>query len=421
MKRKILTAALSFLIAFGMWLYVITVVSPGYETTIRNVEVTCEGDDALATRKLMRDGKIDTTINLRLEGKRSDLVKLNRENVKVVVDVSNIFDANTHKLTYTVIYPGDVSQSEITVLSREPAEVYVKVVDRESAPVPVKEPILHGNPGPNNDGDYVERMDLAEYDTSIEVSGPKVLVDKIDHAKFSVDIQGKTQVVSGEYEYTLYDAEGNVLSKDGLTLPAKISATIPIHKVAEVPIKARVTEGGGATEENVRVFYYDENGQEKNTIWVSGEDNMIRHLEAIWLEDTVDLSRLTSGYTQTVPLKMPEGIYLVSDVQEVTVSVDFAGLVTKVFENVPITIENKPDGTTAALLSGSRVTVTLRGTPEQIGRIQESNLQVTVDLTNALVGKVSRTLSFAISGNFDKLGVVGEYPQVTIDVKAADN
>ena len=39
MKNKLSTLILSLLIAFGMWIYVITSVSPGSEETFHNIPV----------------------------------------------------------------------------------------------------------------------------------------------------------------------------------------------------------------------------------------------------------------------------------------------------------------------------------------------------------------------------------------------
>ena len=53
MKRKIWSALLAFVIAFGLWLYVITYVSPGSEETYYNIPVIFEGETALSERNLM--------------------------------------------------------------------------------------------------------------------------------------------------------------------------------------------------------------------------------------------------------------------------------------------------------------------------------------------------------------------------------
>ena len=53
MKSKIVSALLSVFFAFGLWLYVITVVSPNSSETIGDIPVTMVGESALEERNLM--------------------------------------------------------------------------------------------------------------------------------------------------------------------------------------------------------------------------------------------------------------------------------------------------------------------------------------------------------------------------------
>ena len=47
MKHKIRTLLLSLVISFGLWLYVVTVISPEYEVTVYNVPVELVGTGTL--------------------------------------------------------------------------------------------------------------------------------------------------------------------------------------------------------------------------------------------------------------------------------------------------------------------------------------------------------------------------------------
>ena len=53
MKNKLMSAALSLLIAFGLWMYVITEVSPGSEWTYYDIPVKMEGETVLKERNLI--------------------------------------------------------------------------------------------------------------------------------------------------------------------------------------------------------------------------------------------------------------------------------------------------------------------------------------------------------------------------------
>ena len=71
MKNKVLGVLLSLVIAFGLWLYVVTVVSPGSDETYYNIPVTLQNENILKERGLMLTSDYPT-VSLRLEGNRTD-------------------------------------------------------------------------------------------------------------------------------------------------------------------------------------------------------------------------------------------------------------------------------------------------------------------------------------------------------------
>ena len=107
-RNKFVSALLSFVIALGLWLYVVTNVSVEYDTTFHDIPVQFEGETALEERELMITSGTDATIDLRLYGARTNLNKLNPSNITIKVDLSRIYDAGTHEVEYDIIYPGDV-------------------------------------------------------------------------------------------------------------------------------------------------------------------------------------------------------------------------------------------------------------------------------------------------------------------------
>ena len=91
MKNKLVSVAISLLIAFGLWSYVITEVRPGSEWTYLDVPVKLEGETVLKERQLIITGISDTSVDLTLSGNRSDLNELNSSNItlKAVLNTSS--------------------------------------------------------------------------------------------------------------------------------------------------------------------------------------------------------------------------------------------------------------------------------------------------------------------------------------------
>ena len=80
-KSRLGSLLLSLVIAFGLWLYVVSYVSTMDDTTLYNIPVVMEGESVLRERNLMITGRSSETVSLHLSGARNDLSKVNSGNV----------------------------------------------------------------------------------------------------------------------------------------------------------------------------------------------------------------------------------------------------------------------------------------------------------------------------------------------------
>ena len=110
MKSKVLYLLLSAAIAFGLWAYVITVVSPEWEETYYNIPVVLNNEDVLHDNGLMIMEEETPTVTLKLRGNRSDLVKLNRGNITLIANLATIYEKGEQQLVYSISYPRGCTQ-----------------------------------------------------------------------------------------------------------------------------------------------------------------------------------------------------------------------------------------------------------------------------------------------------------------------
>lgn len=307
MKNKFFSIALSVVVAFSLWLYVIMVVSPGSEKTYYNIPVILQNEQALKDRGLMITSELPK-ITLTLSGTRTDLNKLDENNINILVDVSAIEAPGTHRLNYMVSYPGSVSSGAITRVGQSTNAVSVKVEKILSKDVDV----VVDDKGTVAEGFLADRPQTI-YQT-IEVSGPESVVSKITQAKISIDLTDKNQTIAGRFSYELCDVQGNVVTSsfistnmDDLDLTIKI-----IPKTKQVPFKIKVIDGGGLTKDDVTVTIPE-------PIQISG--NSVTQLES-FTEITldVDLAKNPAGQV-AFPITLPEGLVNESGVSSVTVVV----------------------------------------------------------------------------------------------------
>lgn len=403
--NKIVSILISLAIAFGLWLYVITVVSPDQERVYNNIPVTFQNSSTLTERGLMMVSGNEITVTVTLTGNRSDLNKIDASNLTVVTDLSSVYEAGEYLLSYSVYPPTEVASSAITVQNKEPSRITVVVADRVSKEVPVQ--ITYEGDVPEG---YLLDKNGAQMDYSaVTIVGPADVVGQIDRAAITVDCEGRTESISGSYRFELQDAEGNPVNAELITTNvAEVALNVRIARTKTLPLTLNIVEGGGATEKSARIT------MDQETIVVSGSDTALEGLEQINL-GTINLAEIAEDTTLTFDIVLPEGVENVSNITTVTVDVSFAGLTTATFEVNDFTTIHMPSGMQAEVLTKS-LTVTVRGPSSQIQRLKADYINVTVDL-DGVSGTETVEPVFSFTSSFSDVGVVGKY-SVSVTVSA---
>ena len=195
-KNKIYSMILSIVVAFGLWLYVVTNVSQEDDVTFYNIPVVMEGENVLTEQNMMITRRSAQTVSVNLSGKRSDLNKINNGNLTAKVNVSKIEEPGDNiPLTYTLSYPENVSANDYLEASRNPPYIYVDVDLRRTREVPVQ---LKWTGTRSEDYIYDTENALLDYPT-ITVVGPASVADRIDHAEIEIDLTEQVKSISDSY------------------------------------------------------------------------------------------------------------------------------------------------------------------------------------------------------------------------------
>lgn len=398
LNSKLAMLLLSVLVAFSLWLYVITVVSPGSETTVYDVPVVLQGQTVLAEKNLMITSAADTTVDLRLAGNRSDLNKLDKSNITVTVDLTKIYDPGTQNMSYSVSFPGDIPNNAVTVQSKDPDYVRLAVEQREEKEVPVN--VVYTGTTPD---DFVKEKEELDH-TNITVFGPKPVVDTITQAVVQIDLTNQTETIVETQTFTLCDAQGKpviddlIKTKDDIS---QVNITVPIVMLKQIPLKLNIVPGGGATEENAGIEL------SHTSISVSGPAAILSVLDELVL-GTVELGEMEKPETLEFEVKLPEGLTNETGVTKVTAKISFPNLETKVFQVTQIRYTNLPQGMIAEL-TAEVVEVTIRGSKALVSQMTENDLVVMVDLSGAKEGTEKYDAQIVVSELFDQVGAVGSY------------
>lgn len=396
MKRNFLHILLAFVIAFGVWVYVVTVVSPESEATYYNIPVVLNNESLLTDKGLMVSDDAQPTVMLQLRGNRSDLNNLKNSDITVIADLSKINDAGVQTLNYSISFTGNTT---FEILNQYPSEITLQIAEWASKEVPV---------AVNYTGtlglDYIAYKDEAQLDrNSITITGPKSVVDKITQARVDVSLDGRVESVSESYRYTLCDASGQPVDASSIkTNAAEVSLTLKIQRVKEVQLLLNVVYGGGATAENTTITL------SQQTIKVSGSENMLASLGDTLTIGTVNLAEIPEDTTLTFPVNLQEGLENLSGITEVSAKITFQGLVTKTLYVTNIFVTGTPSGMKADI-AAKMVEVTVRGPAGLVENISAGNLSVVINLSQAELGENLYKAQIVADTAYSEVGVIGSY------------
>lgn len=405
-KSKATSVLLSLIIAFGLWLYVVTNVSQEADYTIYNVPVIMEGESLLNERNLMITAVSADDVDLTLSGNRSDLAKVNNGNMTLKVDLTTIYEPEEKKaMLYTPVYPSGVASTALTIESQYPSNIYVTVEARRNKEVPVEVVWIGSTP----EGFMSDRENRVLDHSSVTVVGPASVADLIEKAVIEVDLSEQQESISQDYRYTLCDAEGNPVDAELITTNVEdIHLDVKIQKVKEVKLVAEIIYGGGATEKNTVVEI------DPGTIRLSGGGAVLEELGDSISLGKIDLSTIEKSQELTMPITLPEGVTNLSNITEAKVNIRFSGLMVKSFEIENIEAVNVPDELEAEIIE-KKLTVVLRGPAADLMKITEEDITIRADFTDAVAGTSTFKATVHFGEEFSAIGAIRSY-SVTANV-----
>lgn len=393
--------------AFLLWIYVMAVESPYYETEIRSVQVKLENEDVLASASgfAIYSGN-GTLINITVSGKKSITSKLTADDILATADASLISGTGRQVLPIRIDLPSDVA---LIGMSQDNVVVFVdeNVSDRFTLEVQGKNLEL------DNTKYILDENGITLDSDTIAVTGPKRYVDSIEKVVAYVDYSGHTSSFETQVELEMQDKYGVKVESAYLKCtPSAIRATVPIYTYQDVPVEVQ--------------FQYGYLNDTNTTVTVTPSVVRLLWEEAKVPKDTVLLSPIVidekkitgNTYSATRSLRSAENV-IIDGVQEVNVDVTIDANIGSIdFELRDIEVTGA-SGINYTILTES-LPVTLRGPIEKLRKLRLSDLSALVDLSSSTAnGSAILTKSARIvidAEDAEGIYEVGEYTvQVQVD------
>lgn len=364
-KHDMLLRLLSILFAVACWFFVMGVNDPEIEMTVRRVPLNFTGEYTLQENYNMQiiSGRV-ATVNVRVRGSRSDLLRLKKTDITAYVDVAGIEEAGNHNIDCTVRLPN----SNLQLANKD--QLYLNLfID---SIVEVEVPVIAEITGNAADGCSLGAAKLSP--STVLISGPSSELRNLSHAQVVIKTGAISESFFGEYSYKLINLDGDEFSSSYIRKKTdKISATVPVHIQKTVPLTVSLHEFGSLTAENVAVDIVPKE------ITLAGERSALESLDSLSVA-TVTLSDVSdAGYKATVQLTIPEGIVNVSDISAADVRVTLKDVVSKSFTVTRIKVINTPQGKNVTLLEKEKQ-ITLRGNEAFLSQLKDTDICLVLDM-----------------------------------------
>ncbi len=249
-----------------------------------------------------------------------------------------------------------------------------------------------------------------ESDT-VTISGPRTVVNKIESVVATAKVN-KTLSVSETFDadLVLYDAEGNVIKPEYLTLSAsKVKVTVPISKKKTVPVKVEFSSlPDGFNKENISASV------DIPTVTLIGTPETIDKTTEVSLTP-IPLNTVSKAQSSfDVSPKLPEGVRLLDRIDHFTVTVN----TDRLYERTVTVNSFEYKGLASGLKASGAVSiknVKICGPRSAINNISSSEIYAKVDLTDKKAGEHTVDVVICFKNN-DNIWAVGSY-KTTVTIK----
>ena len=401
-RNKVLQVIASILVAVAIWVYVDVEKAPERTKTIRDIPVEFSGESTtLADKNLMLLSGYDTTVDLTIKGTKRELVKINKDNVRLVASTSSIDSVGVHTLRWDVVYPDGVQSSALSVDWASKYKVTVTVGELYTKEVPVNCVVT----GTVADGYFTGETVLDP--TTLVLRGQRDDLLNVAYAKLTVDISDATRSVIQTESVQLYDNDDNPVDNSNIRTNASlIQAKVPVLTTKEVSLAVELSGVPGSAGQSIKTTITP------SSVRLIGEADVLENIDEIVLA-TLYIEDLDIWQQNSYVVTAPDGTWLANSNEVATVEITMEGIEEKTVTVDTFSYTNVPSGLYAEVMD--TLDVRLWGLSEELAELKADAITASVDLSSVTeTGSCRVPVTVTVSGYRD-VAVKGSY-EVTVYV-----
>ncbi|MBR2327165.1 MAG: hypothetical protein IKA51_00935 [Clostridia bacterium] len=395
---------ISFIIAFIFWFIVVGIESPEIEKEYRNIPVSISLDGTVAEENnLMLTNNINATVTVTLVGERSVIASIDRSSIKASLDLSQVIGAGQYDCNIII------DCDNIEMLSNVKSNIKfltINLDNKVSKSVDISV-ITNGSVAEGYILDSVK-----PYPTSLLVTGPESIVNSVVSAAVSLDVSDISSTAVKNLPFTLYDADGNVISSPLLSFDTnQIMVTANVYKTKEITLNYNIinTSGGNDADFITKII-------SPQTLLISGAEDVISRISSLDIGTLDACGVADAGFSEDIKLVLPNGVKVVDNTSSVNVSVSYDDVETREL-SIAVTSDDiiKPDGRNVTTKT-KYITVAIRGRSSDLDKLVLDDISPVIDASQQTVkGNVKIPVTFDLPEDL-YIGVKGEY-EIAVTIK----
>ncbi|MDD2295079.1 MAG: CdaR family protein [Eubacteriales bacterium] len=350
---------ISVVIALILWVYVVNVINPPSSTTITGVPVQLLNQEVLAASSLAIAGTDSYTVDVVVEGARSDVIDLQADQVTAAADLFGMSKGQNY-LTVSVSVP-----EKITVTEIKSGRIPVLIDELVSVQKPVNVKVLDEVAG-------FELGSISMQPQEISVMGAKSIVDQVRTVQIQVSHASLAETPSTlQLSAEAVDGNGEPVYNVRLS-NAYVEITAGLYQTKTVPLEVPLEGSPAQNREITRKDIPEE-------ITVKGSAQMLQTVEAI-VAEPLNIQGLAEDISLPVTPILPDGIEIAEASRRLLAEFTLTAVAEVQFEYGPedVWVYNVPAGYRVEVIA-SKITVTAKGEEAVVSVLQSKELQPAVD------------------------------------------
>ncbi|MNI01946.1 YbbR-like protein [compost metagenome] len=371
------------------------------EETINNVTITKKYDDTLYHVSLMEPANAQ----LILRGKESVVRKVTTSNdYGIELDMTNVGKGEY----YLALTPVGIPSSLVAEIVPKTVHVVIEELQKKEVPVVIN---VKGTPGAGlKAGQPIIKPN------KVYVTAPTSKLEEIDTVRGEISVDKAQSAITKQVKLQAFDKNGKELNVN--MSPQVVDVEIPITSpFLSIPLQIKLD---GAPPKGYAIASIVQN---PDKITVYGSQEVVDKIEFYEGPQLIlNSATETKEYILDIPLRNK---VTQVDPAKVSVKVEVVPSVTRVLENVPITIIGQNDGFNTKVITPEtgKINITVEGAPAIIELLKIKDIQAIVDVSNLPPGQHDLNVSLNLPSFVKKDAPVDIKATVEISekVKAIEN